>query len=222
MQREGTVFVIDDDPDVRRSMVRLLEEVGHEVKAFGSADEFERGYAPGDPGCVVLDLRMPGKSGVALHEDLVARGSDLPVIIVTAHADVETAVAFMQRGALDVLEKPFKAQALIDRVHQALERNAREREAKAERDAIESRFAQLTDREHEVVELVAEGLNNKQIAAQLGVTPQAIDARRAKAMRKLGVDNVAALVRLAQTRELLRRSEDGEPKPPRDGPPAQP
>ena len=197
MRHEGTVFVVDDDADVRKSLTQLLEGVGWSVRAYATATEFLEGYDPSRLGCLLLDVRLPGMSGIQLQETLQQRGIAIPVIIVTGHGDVPTAVAAMKRHALDFVEKPFRAQPLLDRVYQALAQDMERRRATAESDTIKARFALLTPREREVVDLAISGMTNKQIAARFAVSAQAIDARRAKAMDKLRADNIADLVRLA-------------------------
>ena len=196
MEREPTVFVVDDDPNVRESLAQLLGSVGQPCKMFATAKEFLEDYDPASPGCGVLDVRLPGMSGNELHRHLEAEGISLPVIIISGHGDISMATAAIRRGAVDFMEKPVKPQQLLDRIQWALEQDSERRRAKADRDAIAARFALLTPREREVVHLVVTGLTNKQIAFQFGVSPQAIDVQRAKAMKKMGADNVVELVKL--------------------------
>lgn len=190
------VVVVEDDAAVRASLARVLEEAGFEARQHGSAEEFLRDVDADMHGCVLLDVRMPGMSGVMLHDELVRCAPLLPVIFVTAHGDVPMAVDALRRGAFDFLEKPVRACRLIASVREALAWQATARAAEVERDEVRERFARLTEREREVVRLVAEGRTNKWIAAELKVTSQCIDARRANAMTKLGVTTVAHLVRL--------------------------
>ena len=194
MTDDATVYVVDDDEAIRRSVRRLLEQVDLPIETFASVDEFLAVYSPARPGCLVLDVRMPGMSGIDLQQKLADDGIDLPVIIVTGHADVPMAVDAMRRGAIDFLEKPYRAQVLLDSVHRGLDRDRARRRRRDEAASIAERFAQLTPREREVVDLVVSGKTNKEIASGIGVTPQAIDARRAKAMAKLGVQSVPELV----------------------------
>ncbi len=196
MQEPSTVYVVDDDPDMRKSLQRLMDSVNQPVREFATAQEFLDAYDPDSPGCLVLDVRMPGMSGVELQKALASKGFPIPVILVTGHADVAMAVEAMKRGAIDFIEKPFRAQALLDSIQRALGRDAEHRSNKAKHDVLEARLTLLTPREHEVVDLVVTGKTNKQIALLLGVSPQAIDAHRAKAMARLQVDSVAALIRL--------------------------
>ena len=196
MNHNSTVFVVDDDPDVRQSLTRLMEEVEQPVQAFCNAEEFLEAYDPDSAGCLVLDVRMPGMSGTELQRKLLADGVTIPVIIVTGHGDVPMAVETMQRGAVGFIEKPIRPQVLIDLIQQALARDSECRRSKAKRDAIAARLALLTPREREVVALAVTGMTNKGIATQLGVSPQAIDAHRAKAMTKIGANSVPELVKL--------------------------
>ncbi len=199
MNPDSTVFVVDDDPDVRQSLIRLMEAVDQPVRAFGSAGEFLEAYDPANAGCLVLDVRMPGMSGTELQKKLLADGVTIPIIIITGHGDVPMAVETMQRGAIDFMEKPIRPQVLIDRIQQGLAQDCECRRAKAERDAIAARLVQLTPREREVVDLAVTGMTNKGIAAQLGVSPQAIDSHRVKAMTKMGANTVPELVKLMLT-----------------------
>ncbi len=199
MRPDSTVFVVDDDPGFRQSLIRLMEAVEQPVRAFGSAAEFLEAYDPANAGCLVLDVRMPGMSGTELQKKLRADGVTIPIIIITGHGDVPMAVETMQRGAIDFIEKPIHPQVLIDRIHQALAEDCECRRAKAERDAIAARLAQFTPREREVVDLAVTGMTNKGIAAQLGVSPQAIDSHRVKAMKKMGANSVPELVKLMLT-----------------------
>jgi len=199
MESKGTVYVVDDDPGVRGALKRLTEEVSLPCEAFGTANQFLEAYDPASPGCLVLDVRMPGMSGIELHKRLVAEGVTIPVIMISGHGNIPMAVGAMRRGAIDFMDKPVDPQSLLDGIQQALARDAETRRAKAERDAIAARVARLTPREREVVDLVVTGMVNKQIAAQLGVSPQAIDAQRVKAMNKMRANNVPELVRLMIT-----------------------
>ena len=196
MNADSTVFLVDDDPDVRQSLTRLMEELAQPIKTFGSAREFLDAYDAADAGCLVLDVRMPDMSGTELQKKLLADGIPIPVIIITGHGDVPMAVEALQRGAIGFIEKPIRPQVLIDHIQRALARDLEDRRREAERQALASRVALLTPREREVVDLAVSGLTNKAIAAQLGVSPQAIDAHRTKALTKMGADNVPELVKL--------------------------
>lgn len=197
-----TVHVVDDDPDMRDSLRWLMGTVGLNVETYDSAADFLRRFRPSGPGCLVFDIRMPQASGLDLYERLVARGGAMPVVFVTAYADVPMAVRALQSGAVDFVEKPFNRQALLERVQRAVREDADRRGREAERASLEDRFGRLTDREREVLDLVIKGLPNKAIAARLGVTPRAVEMRRSGMMKKLGAKSLADLLRLTLRREL--------------------
>jgi FixJ family two-component response regulator len=199
--QEPTVYLVDDDADLRDSLRWLMETVGLRVRSFGSAAEFLREFSPDGPGCLVLDVRMPGKSGLDLFEELVARGEGMPAIFMTAFADVPMAIRAMKSGAVEFVEKPFNRQNLLDKVQRAIEEDARRRDLLADRQALESRFRSLTDKEREVLDLIKEGLPNKAIAVRLEITPRAVEMRRAGLMRKLAARSLAELLRLAYARD---------------------
>ncbi|WP_276605278.1 response regulator transcription factor [Polyangium jinanense] len=193
---ERTVFVVDDDPSVLRGLERLLRSAGYAVEAHASARAFlER--APADrPGCVVVDLRMPEIGGLDLQEELARRGFPLPLIFLTGHGDVPSSVRAMKGGAIDFLSKPCDDTDLLAAVERALARDAEARAARVEKEAVRARFAALTPREREVALLVAQGLLNKQIAAELGAAEKTIKVHRGRVMEKLGAESLADLVRL--------------------------
>ena len=190
------VFVVDDDEAVRDSLSMLLGSVGLEVETFGSASEFLESFDPERPACLILDVRLPGMSGLELQKELAARGSELPIVFITGHGDVPMAVQAMQLGAADFLEKPFKEQDLLDRVAKALLENSRRRHQSEEIGEIERRLDTLTPRERQVLELVVEGAANKTVAARLGASRRTIEIHRAKVMRKMQADSLARLVRM--------------------------
>lgn len=192
-----TVFVVDDDPGIRDSVAWLLQSVKLPVETFATADDFLAAFSPDRPGCLVLDVRLPGKSGLELLDELRQRGSLLPVIVVTAFGEVHSTVRAMKGGALDVMEKPTRDQALLDRVQEALERNQQEREKLAARRQLEQRWARLTNRELQVLEAICGGKANKVIAAELVLSAKTVEAHRAAVMRKLDVHSTAELVRAA-------------------------
>jgi FixJ family two-component response regulator len=204
--QQATVFIVDDDPSVRTALRRLLESVGHSCEAFGTATEFLKRAEVGVSGCVLLDVRMPGPSGLDLQRLLKAAGHEIPIIFVTAHADVPLTVRAMKAGAIEVLTKPFDDQSLLDAVQQALERDGTLRRAREEHDRIQHRFDTLTLREREVMGLVVTGLLNKQIAALLGTAEKTVKVHRAQVMHKMGADSVAALVRMADRLQLTKLS----------------
>jgi len=190
------IFVVDDDEAVRSSLRLLLKSVGLAPAAFGSAREFLDKYDPAQPGCLVLDVRMPGMSGIELQEELNAQGAVIPVIFITGHGDVPMAVEAMQAGAFDFLQKPFRDQELIDRVQRALEKDRANRAALSERTVIRQRYESLTPREREVLQLVSSGKANKVMAADLGVSQRTVEIHRARVMEKMGASSVAQLVRM--------------------------
>jgi len=193
---ESTVFVVDDDEDVRRSLQRLLKEVGLKVEAYVDAAEFLGAVDFDRPGCVLLDIRMPGMSGIELHERMLDAGATIPIIMITGHGDVAMAVECMKRGAFDFIEKPFRAQRLLDSVQAALRLEERLRLRREGRNEARARFEALAEDERDVVLRVAGGLDVREIASERGVTEETVEALRTQAMRKLGVSNVADLVRL--------------------------
>ena len=201
-----TVYVVDDDPSVRTAIRRLLESVGLLCETFGTATEFLKRVELGVTGCVLLDVRMPGPSGLDLQRVLTATGHEIPVIFVTAHADVPLTVKAMKAGALEVLTKPFDDQSLLDAVHQALGRAGTLRRQREERDRLQHRFETLTLREREVMTLVVTGMLNKQIAGVLGTAEKTIKVHRSQVMHKMGADSLATLVRMADRLDLPKRS----------------
>jgi FixJ family two-component response regulator len=191
------VFVVDDDPSVRTAVKRLLASVGLACETFSTAAEFLVRSADGVSGCLVLDVRMPGASGLDLQRVLNQEGTDLPVIFVTAHADVPLTVRAMKAGALEVLTKPFDDQALLDAVYQALEQERVRSHDREELHRLRDCFDTLTAREREVMALVVTGMLNKQIAAELGTVEKTIKVHRAQVMHKMQADSLADLVRMA-------------------------
>jgi len=195
-QSLGLVYVVDDDEAVRDSLQFLLEPA-YRVATFDSAEAFLERYDPQAIACLILDVRMPGMSGLQLQEELLARGSHLPVVFVTGHGDVPMAVATMKRGATDFIEKPFEQQALKDLVERMLAR-ARDDAARIERERINaSLLAKLTPREQQVLERIVAGRLNKQIADDLGISIKTVEAHRANIMDKLNAGTVADLMRVA-------------------------
>jgi two-component system response regulator FixJ len=193
---EATVFVVDDDPAVRHSLAWLIESVGLRVKTYPSAQSFLDAYDDDQHGCLVLDVRMPGMSGVDLQEQLVTMDVAIPVIFVTGHGDVPMAVRAMKRGALDFIEKPFNNQELLDRIHQAIQRDASQRKERAQRAELCARTASLTPREREVMDKVVAGKANKAMARELGVSVKTIEAHRARLMEKMRARSVSELVQI--------------------------
>jgi RNA polymerase sigma factor (sigma-70 family) len=192
----ATVFIVDDDTAVRDSLALLFELKGLRTRAFDSAEAFLARYRPEWPGCLVLDLRMPGMSGIELQAELARRGIALPVIIITAHGDVATTRAALKGGAVDFIEKPIDDEALLAAVRGALDRDARERAQALAASSVAERMARLTGREREVLALVAEGKHNREIAAALGISPRTVEVYKARLMEKLQVRRVPDLIRL--------------------------
>lgn len=191
-----TVFVVDDDEDIRSSIALLMKSVRLTARAFAGADEFLEAWRPEEPGCLVLDVRMPGMSGLELQAVLIERNATIPIVFLSGHGDIPMALRAVKSGALDFLEKPFRDQALIDAVHAALSQDEARREARKERDALTALVASMSPREAEVAGLVADGLSSPEIARKLKLSPRTVEMHRARAMRRLGVDSVAELARL--------------------------
>jgi two-component system response regulator FixJ len=190
------VYVVDDDSGVRSSIRILLKSVGINTTTFASAREFLAAYDHSQPGCLILDIRMPGMSGMDLQLELNRLGAVLPIMFITGHGDVPMAVEAMQQGAFDFLQKPFRDQDLIQRIQRALERDESHRAALRQTDAIKMRLASLTPREREVLDLLADGKQNKVMAAELGLSQRTVEIHRANVMDKMQARSVAQLVRM--------------------------
>lgn len=200
----ATVFVVDDDDAVRDSLRLLLKSVGLPVALFASAQEFLQAYPADHPGCLVLDIRMPGMSGLELQRQLSLRGAIIPIVFITGHGDVPMAVDAMQHGAFDFLQKPFRDQDLVDRVQRAFEKDAAGRRALAEVGRIRERAESLSARERQVLGLVTSGKANKVIANELNVSPRTVEIHRARVMEKMEAPSLAALVRMVLDLERPR------------------
>jgi FixJ family two-component response regulator len=194
----ATVYVVDDEPDMLKALERLLGAAGFSVQTFSSPERFLAQHDDMAPGCIVLDLALPGLNGLELQQALQAQGSALSIVFLTGRGDIAASVRAMKLGAADFLTKPVDADELIAAVDAALERNREHRADQAEKHLVASRLAALTVREREVFELIAQGRRNKQIAAECGTVEKTIKFHRANLMRKLGVRTVADLVRLAE------------------------
>jgi FixJ family two-component response regulator len=199
--RPATVFIVDDDNGVRGSIRLLLKSVGLQTTPFASAQEFLAAYTPAQPGCLILDIRMPGMSGLELQQELNRRGAVIPVIFISGHGDIPMAVEAMQQGAFDFLPKPFRDQDLIDRVQRALQRDTEYRRGLRENHEIKERLAQLTPREREVLGLLTQGKQNKAMAADLNLSQRTVEIHRAHIMEKMGARSIAQLVRMVMDLE---------------------
>lgn len=194
---KSVVFVVDDDDGVRRAMGTLMESVGYAYVAYASAVEFLRHYDAAQPGCLILDIRMPEMSGLELQQELNQRGLQIPVIFVTGHGDVPMAVDAMKKGAFDFVQKPFRDQDLLDRVNRALQTDAAARQESAGKDEVLHRCGTLTPREKEVMALIVEGKANKVIAMDLNLSERTVEIHRARVMEKMKARSVAQLVKMS-------------------------
>ena len=200
MTPEPTVFIVDDDDAVRRFLSGLIASVELRVEAFASARDFLEAYEPGRPGCLVLDVRMPGMSGLELQRELADQAIDLPVIILTGHGNVQLAVHAMQAGAIDFVEKPFDNELLLDRIQRAVAENVRVGSERIKRIEIAERKQLLTPREREVLDLVVAGQTNKGVARHLDISEKTVEIHRANVMRKMHAKSLADLVKMATDR----------------------
>jgi len=198
---DPTVYIVDDDPDMRDSLRWLLKTVGLRSVTFSSAGEFLQRFSGEGPACLVLDVRMPGTSGLDLFEEMNARGLRMPVLFITAYADVPMAVRAMKSGAVEFLEKPFNGQVLLEKIQRAVEDDAVRISRESGLDEVRARLEKLTGKEREVLGMIRDGRPNKEIAARLEVTPRAVELRRASLMKKLGVSSLPELLRLTIGRE---------------------
>lgn len=201
--QKGTVFVVDDDATLRDMIRMMAESDGYEVRDFIDAASFLETFDADQPGCLVLDIRMPGMSGLALQDELIKRKALIPIIFITGHGDVEMAVECIQKGALDFLEKPFREAKLLEKIEQALLSDQQSREELAEKSLVQQRLDSLTAREKEIMHLVAQGCANKVIAIDLGIAQGTVEIHRSRVMHKLGVRSVAQLMRLLLVAGLL-------------------
>jgi RNA polymerase sigma factor (sigma-70 family) len=192
------VFVVDDDPSVRRAIKRLVESVGLQVELFGSAAEFMDSSRPDVVSCLVLDIRLPGMSGLDFQRELARARDEIPTIFITAHGDIPMTVRAMKAGAVEFLTKPFRDQDLLDAIQVALQRDHARRQRQAEAATLQERLESLTPREREVLPRVVSGLPNKQIAAEIGTTEATVKVHRSQLMRKMGADSLPQLVRMAE------------------------
>ncbi len=196
MNKESTVFIVDDDQEVREAIALLMQSIELPAKTYTSAQDFLDSFDPEHPGCLVLDVRMKGMSGLALQEHLKLLPLAPPVIIVTGHGDVPMAVQAVQNGASNFIEKPFNEQVLLDSIHRALEEDAKQRGKAIKKAEIHKRLALLTRRERQVIDQVVKGKRNKNIATELHITQSTVEAHRAKAMEKLQAKSLSELMRI--------------------------
>ena len=203
---EQVVFVIDDDPSMRTAIKELIEAVGMTCQTFGSGQELLKAELPDVPRTLVLDVRLPGLSGLHLQRELIERGINMPIIFITGHGDIPMTVRAMKAGAVEFLTKPFRDQELLDAVQVGLERDRNRREKDTMVATLRARYETLTPREQEVIALVTTGLMNKQIAAEIGVTEITVKVHRGNAMRKMGAKSLADLVKMVDALGVRRRS----------------
>lgn len=192
------VFIVDDDASMRRALTNLFESVGLKVEAFGSAPQLLQAKPPQVPSCLVLDIRLPGTSGLDLQSDLAKANIHTPIIFITGHADIPMTVRAMKGGAIDFLTKPVRDQDILDAVQAAIERDRKRRELNKTVSNVRSRFESLSSRERDVLALVTSGLMNKQVAAQLGLAEITVKIYRGQIMRKMGARSLADLVRMSE------------------------
>lgn len=196
MSGGSIVFVVDDDPSVRSSLKFLISTVGLKVEAFESTDSFMHRQPADSPSCLVLDIRLPGSSGLDLQRELAARNIRIPIVFVTGHGDIPMSVRAMKAGAVEFLTKPFRDQDLLDAIRIALERDRERREQEKEAAELQARFKSLTPREREVIAMVVSGMLNKQIAGRLGTAENTVKVHRSRAIEKMHAQSLADLVRM--------------------------
>lgn len=203
-QHKGTVFVVDDDSTLRDMIRMMAESDGYGVRDFADAEEFLNEFDAEQPGCLILDIRMPGMSGLALQDELIKRQALLPIIFITGHGDVEMAVECIQKGALDFLEKPFREAKLLEKIEQGILSDQQSRQELSEQNEVKARLSSLTGRETEIMHMIAQGCANKVIAIDLGIAQGTVEIHRSRVMHKLGVRSVAQLMRLLLVAGELR------------------
>src|SRR3984885_5193082 len=197
VEERAVVFVIDDDPSMREALEDLVRTVGLEVRTFAAPQQFLQSKPPDGPGCLVLDVRLPGMSGLTFHQELAKEGLALPVIFITGHGDIPMSVRAMKAGAVEFLAKPFHDQDLLDAIHAAIERDRKRRRDAMRLAELRKRFATLTERERQIMTFVVIGRPNKQIAAELSISEMTVKVHRGQVMRKMRAGSLPELVRMA-------------------------
>ncbi len=208
---EPTIFIVDDDVAMRSSLVRLVKSVGLHPQTHKSAEEFLGALEGETPGCVVLDVRLPGMSGLDLQEELSARGIMIPIIVISGHGDIPMALRALRAGALDFLEKPFRSQEVLDRIRHAIDLDAENRRQRSAEDVIRRRINRLTPRQREVLDMIAAGYTTVQIARRLGLSPKTVYAHRAEALGKMNTGSVAEAARLLLIADKPRGRPERQP-----------
>ena len=200
---DATVFVVDDDRSVREGLVDMVQSLGMQARAFASAQQFLQHKRPDTPACLVLDVRLPGLSGLDLQRQLGQSGQPIPIVFITGHGDIPMSVRAMKEGAVEFLTKPFRDQDLLDAIHQALKADRAAREQRAKAAELRRRYDSLTAREREVMQLVITGRLNKQIAGELGTSEVTVKIQRGRVMHKMQAESVVDLLRMAETLSLV-------------------